>query len=455
MNNDLLRVFETESDYDSAKDSFVYPTVSYVRDIDEVKYMKLFPNYLYIEALADNCEVGFSDYFSGNEVLCSTDGNTWSTLSDQTEKVVINQGEKLYIKGECEVSYDGYTGHANSGGFAISQPCNVGGNIMSLRFLDDFENIDLTNVECGFSALFDGQPVVSASELLLPATTLTDMCYSYMFRGCTSLVTTPELPATTLSIGCYNRMFLGCESLTAAPELPATTLADNCYQEMFSGCTSLTTAPELPAGTLTRYCYSYMFSSCTNLNYIKMLATDISANDCLHQWVYNVSATGTFVKNPALSVDTIGRGSNGIPEGWTVNDYVAPSGTYLPEYDTNDIDTNFVIGQSYPDVVPVFQSIMNKYNDAIFFAINVDSPELFMDNGTEQFNYPLGGESLFTDYLSRLTYVDASTGTTPIVLIVIDVEQHKIEFANSLEGQPNIYIDLTDGICQEYIVPES
>ena len=39
MNQDLLRVFETESDYDSAKDSFVYPTVSYIRDVDDVRYM--------------------------------------------------------------------------------------------------------------------------------------------------------------------------------------------------------------------------------------------------------------------------------------------------------------------------------------------------------------------------------------------------------------------------------
>ena len=39
MNQDLLRVFETESDYDSAKPNFVYPTVSYVRDVDDVRYM--------------------------------------------------------------------------------------------------------------------------------------------------------------------------------------------------------------------------------------------------------------------------------------------------------------------------------------------------------------------------------------------------------------------------------
>ena len=40
MNDDLLRLFETESDYDSAKPDFVYPTVSYVRDVDEVRYME-------------------------------------------------------------------------------------------------------------------------------------------------------------------------------------------------------------------------------------------------------------------------------------------------------------------------------------------------------------------------------------------------------------------------------
>ena len=39
MNNDLLKVFETESDYDSAKPDFVYPTVSYVKETDELLYM--------------------------------------------------------------------------------------------------------------------------------------------------------------------------------------------------------------------------------------------------------------------------------------------------------------------------------------------------------------------------------------------------------------------------------
>ena len=34
-------------------------------------------------------------------------------------------------------------------------------------------------------------------------------------------------------------MFRGCTSLTEAPALPATSLADSCYSYMFYGCTSL------------------------------------------------------------------------------------------------------------------------------------------------------------------------------------------------------------------------
>jgi hypothetical protein len=47
-----------------------------------------------------------------------------------------------------------------------------------------------------------------------------------------------------------------------------------------------------------------------------MLATDISAIDCLYNWVSNVASTGTFVKHPNMT--TLPTGTNGIPSGWTV-----------------------------------------------------------------------------------------------------------------------------------------
>ena len=153
---------------------------------------------------------------------------------------------------------------------------------------------------------------------VLPATTLADICYRQMFYGCTSLTTAPALPATTLTNQCYLLMFENCTSLTTAPALPATTLADSCYNSMFSNCTSLTTAPELPATTLNIMCYDSMFQGCTSLNYIKCLATDISASNCTRYWVDGVASTGTFVKNPNMSGWT--TGNSGIPNGWTVQD---------------------------------------------------------------------------------------------------------------------------------------
>lgn len=149
----------------------------------------------------------------------------------------------------------------------------------------------------------------------LPATTLKSSCYSSMFAYCTSLINAPVLSAETLDDACYSSMFSGCTSLVTAPALPITTLAEGCYSFMFSGCTSLVTAPELPATTLVEGCYFEMFSGCTSLNYIKMMATDI-ISDWLYDWTAGVAASGTFVKNAAATWDV--SGTNGIPEGWTV-----------------------------------------------------------------------------------------------------------------------------------------
>jgi len=85
---------------------------------------------------------------------------------------------------------------------------------------------------------------------------------------------------------------------------------------MFRGCTSLVNTPELPATTLANYCYNLMFWGCTKLNYIKMLAIDISASYCLNNWVEGVASTGTFVKHANMS--SLPIGTSGIPSGWTV-----------------------------------------------------------------------------------------------------------------------------------------
>ena len=52
------------------------------------------------------------------------------------------------------------------------------------------------------------------------------------------------------------------------------------------------------------------------MNYIKCLATDISATSCTTSWVNGVASHGTFVKNANMLSWT--SGANGVPRNWVV-----------------------------------------------------------------------------------------------------------------------------------------
>lgn len=119
----------------------------------------------------------------------------------------------------------------------------------------------------------------------------------------------------------FYRLFRYCSGLKSVPRLPSKVLKDWCYASMFESCTDIVESPLLPALDLSRNSYQYntMFDGCTNLRKITMLATSVYYNS-LSNWVRGVAATGVFVKNPAMT--TLPTGNNGIPSGWTVEDYV-------------------------------------------------------------------------------------------------------------------------------------
>ena len=151
------------------------------------------------------------------------------------------------------------------------------GNILTLLDWRNYNIVETNNAR--FCSLFENCSVLTSAPKL-PATTLADNCYQYMFYGCTSLTSAPELPATKLVSNCYYSMFNRCISLTSAPKLPATTLALCCYNTMFSGCTSLESAPELPAKKLAYYCYYEMFAGCTSLTSAPKLSAIELAEAC-------------------------------------------------------------------------------------------------------------------------------------------------------------------------------
>lgn len=248
------------------------------------------------------------------------DGQTWTDLTTSTSYQpmggTLSTGDKVLVKGRNNTYASNDRGFYNH--FASTAKVNVYGNIMSLISGDNFvDNKTLTDINTFYRLFSDNSKLLSAENLILSATTLTNNCYDNMFWNCVNLTTAPELPATTLADYCYNGMFNACTRLKTAPvRLPATSLKKGCYSMMFYQCTSLTTAPVLPARTLVQYCYSSMFYRCTRLNYIKALFTTTPSSTYTSSWVNGVASSGTFVKYTSATWSV--SGENGSPLGWTI-----------------------------------------------------------------------------------------------------------------------------------------
>lgn len=242
---------------------------------------------------------------------------SWTSITSSTggTSISVYSGDTVQFRGD-NAAYTSNDKNLYRNSFGLTTQFNIYGNIMSLIDSTNFSSLTTLSSGRTFYQFFYGCNVIDASNLILPATTLTSNCYDSMFYGCSNLVTAPALPATTLEGSCYWAMFRDCTSLVTAPALPATILASNCYQRMFRGCTNLVNAPELLATTLVVSCYQQMFQGCSSLNYIKCLATDISAGNCTQGWVENVASTGTFVKDSTMEDWT--TGDNGIPSNWTI-----------------------------------------------------------------------------------------------------------------------------------------
>lgn len=241
--------------------------------IQSIDYSK---KYFTIQSLEDNNTITFTKYnqnsnyvMADKPIQYSKDLTTWNNISfvtDNSSQIVLNSGEKLYLKGTNSAYGESISLYLSASNIQSSGNIDVMGNIMSLIYGDNFENNNTISSYRTFTNLFrNNNKLINAKDLVLPSTSLTTSCYQAMFYGCTSLTIAPELPATYLPTGCYNNMFYGC----------------------------------------------------TSLNYVKAMFTSAQSNysSSLNNWLSNVSATGTFVKN---SNATWTNNECGIPSGWTV-----------------------------------------------------------------------------------------------------------------------------------------
>ena len=238
----------------------------------------------------------------------------------------------------------------------------------SLLTSPDLSNIPIN--EYIFAGTFQGcTSLVSTSEL--PQTALMRNCYYSMYMGCTALTVPSPIGAKVFKQSSCSQMYYGCTHLTKAaamtvddaensaflgmyqgctlltdaenitinsfsgtnicqnmfrqcsslvdkiPTINASSITNGCFTYMYYMCSNLTKAHSFPALTLLPTCYSFMYHS-TKVNYVKMYATDISATNCLTNWLYEVpnNSSCIFVKN--INAQWTDTGWSAVPTNWTV-----------------------------------------------------------------------------------------------------------------------------------------
>ena len=275
---------------------------------------KLWPSHDYsqdpftIEALEDNVTIRINNQ-KACQLTYTKNGGTSQTLTvsaNVTEalNVTLNTGDICTFTSIRWIQY-GAKGH-----FIVSGRFKVYGNLMSLKNYST--SIDTSGCN---GALKDNVGLIDASNLVMPATSLSQNACGEFFSGCSSLVSGPkELPVN--GNNSHALMFANCTSLVNPPKLLFTEIMEGGCNQMFRGCTSLVKAPDINATNVRTWgCYQ-MFYGCSSLNYLKCMATTISGSSNFSSWLYGVSANGTFVKDANSTL--WGTGTSGIPSGWTI-----------------------------------------------------------------------------------------------------------------------------------------
>ena len=142
---DFLKKFNTETQYDLAKNDFEWATVSLLKDVDEVRYMNkqeyYSTKYLTFEALESGTftltvPLSVDSTYMTSISYSLDNGETWNTTTiDNTAQTIttptINAGDKVLWKGVGKQMANStlsgrYSPFSSTGNF------NVSGNILSL-----------------------------------------------------------------------------------------------------------------------------------------------------------------------------------------------------------------------------------------------------------------------------------------------------------------------------------
>ena len=249
------------------------------------------------------------------------EGEIIITCEEKTHTITVAQGGYKYMPLTFEITGDGYINYKYRGSASVAKTIEYKLNNSGWELITPTSSGVRINVSVGDKVQFRGDNETygdansTANFNEFSGTT----CQFIVYGNIMSLIDSTDFANLTVLTNARNfrALFFACSGLTSAENLilPATTLTERCYSSLFERCSNLTTAPELPATTLVNYCYNNLFLYCYSINHIRCLATNISASRCTENWVYGgVPSTGTFVTPSTTNWST---GVSGIPSGWT------------------------------------------------------------------------------------------------------------------------------------------
>lgn len=308
-----IHYFETEAGFsDERNNNYVEPWLFYTEVSDRVDYNKsryerLISTPLTFEIMGTGT-IRFKAQDTGytRTIEYKKNDGEWTSITSSTgnssSTISVVSGDTVQVRGN---NADYSSNNSSDRNYFVVTGCNYNlcGNIMSLVDSTNFETATTFSSRYVFYQLFSGSTgLVSAEDLLLPATSVTMWSYYGMFQYCTNLTKGPELlPATVVSDYGYSSMFSSCTGLLKAPEIAATTVMSGCCSSMFTNCSSMTIGPSiLPAETFGytgRCCYRSMFYNCKSLTVAPILPATGLAASCYTSMFYGCES---LVNGPDL-----------------------------------------------------------------------------------------------------------------------------------------------------------
>lgn len=216
-------------------------------------------NYLRFTAVEPNAAITFSkkgsvtsldlEYRIGESGSWTryTLGNaiTLSNIGDFVE--FRNRGEQITYRGVADPKHGNFSiSLGKSGSYIVG---TIYGNYDQENTISGNHFFTITNkVNC------DGSIVALFSNSMNDQS-LGELACAEMFKGCTGLLTAPELPTKNPGGGCYYKMFEGCSKLTTTPKkLPAIVCKPKVFTNQLSGTGSAYYDP-------SRFYYAYAFKN--------------------------------------------------------------------------------------------------------------------------------------------------------------------------------------------------